>query len=98
MLNFLLESLLGDDVWLLHGFLEEWYLLFTIEQRNRHTLAEAKEHYDHLKNNPDYGALKHLACLQARLGADHFLKVSRFLEYNDWEVTNSGVERTGRAF
>ncbi len=26
------------------------------------------------------------------------MKISRFLEHEEWEATNNGVERTGRAF
>jgi hypothetical protein len=83
---------------LLRGFLEEWYSLFYDERRSRRTLEEAKERYDSLKNNPDYRKLEHLAGLQARLCEEHFLKISRFLEHEEWEATNNGVERTGRAF
>jgi hypothetical protein len=97
-LGFLFESPVGEEVRLLRSFLEEWYLLFYDEQRNRRTLAEAKERYDRLKNNPDYQKLEHLAGLQARLCEEHFQTVSRFLEHEEWEATNNGVERTGRAF
>jgi hypothetical protein len=97
-LGFLFESPVGEEVRLLRGFLEEWYSLFYDEQRNRRTLEEAKERYDRLKDNPDYQKLEHLAGLQARLCEEHFQKVSCFLEHDEWEATNNGVERTGRAF
>jgi hypothetical protein len=97
-LNFLFESPVGEEVRLLRSFLEEWYLLFYDEQRNRRTLAEAKKRYDGLKTNSDYQKLEHLAGLQARLCEEHFQKVSRFLEHDEWEATNNGVERAGRAF
>jgi hypothetical protein len=98
-LGFLLQSPVGEEVRLLRSFLEEWYLLFYDEQRtSRRTLGEAKERYDRLKNNPDYRKLEHLGGLQARLGEEHFLKISRFLEHEEWEATNNGVERKGRAF
>lgn len=83
---------------LLRGFLEEWYSLFYDERRNRRALEEAKERYDRLKDNPDYRKLEHLAGLQARLCEEHFLKISRFLEQDEWEATNNGAERMGRAF
>ena len=41
------------------------YLLFYDEQRKRRTPAEAKERCDRSKNNPDFGAIRHLARLQA---------------------------------
>jgi hypothetical protein len=97
-LGFLLDSPLGNEVRLRRGFLEEWYLLFHEEQHKWRTLAEAKERYDRLKNNPDYQKLKHLAGLQARFCEEHFLKVSRFLMQDGWEATNNGAERTGRTF
>jgi hypothetical protein len=97
-LRFLFESPVGEEVRRLRGFLEEWYLLFYDEQCNRRTLAEAKERYDRLKNNPYYQKLEHLAGLQARFCEEHFQKVSRFLEHEEWEATNNGVERAGRAF
>jgi hypothetical protein len=97
-LGFLFESAVGEEVRLLRSFLEEWYLLFYDEQRNRRTLEEAKERYDRLKNNLDYQKLEHLTGLQARFCGEHFQKVSRFLEHEEWEATNNGVERTGRAF
>jgi hypothetical protein len=97
-LGFLLGSPVGDEVRLLRGFLEEWYLLFHDEQHKPRALAEAKERYDRLKNNPAYRQLKHLAGLQARFCEEHFQKVSRFLEQDGWEATNNGAERTGRAF
>ena len=97
-LGFLLESPVGEEVRLLRSFLEEWYLLFYDERRNRRTLEEAKERYDRLKNNPDHHKLEHLAGLQARFCEEHFQKVSCFLEHEEWEATNNGVERMGRAF
>jgi transposase len=97
-LDFLFESPIGEQVQSIRGFLEEWYLLLHDEQHEQRTLAEAKERYDRLKNNPDYQKLKHLAGLQARFCEEHFLKISRFLEHAGWEATNNGVERTGRTF
>ncbi len=97
-LGFLLDSPLGEEVRLLRGFLEEWYLLFHDQQRNRRTLEEAKERYERLRTNPDYRLLKNLARLQARFCEEHFLKISRFLEQDGWEATNNGAERMGRAF
>lgn len=97
-LGFLLDSPIGEEVRLMRGFLEEWYLLFYDEQRNRRTLEEAKELYGLLKNDPHYRTLKHLAGLQARFGEEHFIKISGFLKHPDWEATNNGAERCARAF
>jgi transposase len=97
-LGFLFESPVGEEVRLLRGFLKEWYSIFYDEQRDRRTLEEAKERYDRLKDNPDYQKLEYLGGLQARFCEEHFRKVCRFLEHEEWEATNNGVERTGRAF
>ena len=98
-LDFLLQkSPICEKVQLLRDFLEEWYLLFHDQQRNRHTLEEAKERYERLRTNSDYRLVKHLARLQSRFCEEHFLKVSRFLEQDGWEETNNGAERTGHAF
>jgi lambda repressor-like predicted transcriptional regulator/transposase-like protein len=97
-LDFLFESPLGEQVRLLRGFLEEWYLLFHDERRERRPLSQAKERCERLKNDPRYRSLKHLGRLQARLDEEHFLKISRFLEQDRWETTNNGAERMGRAF
>jgi transposase len=97
-LHSLLESPIGAEVGLLRSFLEEWYALFYDERGERRTLPEAKERCERLKNDPRYRRLKHLRHLQARLDEEHFLKISRFLEQDQWEATNNGAERMGRAF
>lgn len=97
-LRFLLESPVGEQVGLVREFLEGWYTLFHDEQRNRRSPEEAKDRYERLRRDERYQTLKPLARLQARLGEEHFEKVSSFLRSQEWEATNNGAERSARAF
>jgi lambda repressor-like predicted transcriptional regulator/transposase-like protein len=97
-LRYLLESPVGEQVSLLREFLEQWYALFHDNQRNRRSLQQAKERYERLRNDERYRTLKPLARLQARLGEQHFRKVSCFLRSPQWEATNNGAERSARDF
>lgn len=97
-LQLLMDSPVGEQVGLLREFLEGWYALFHDEQRNRRSPKEAKERYERLRGDERYRTLKPLARLQARLGEEHFQKVSSFLSSPDWEATNNGAERSARAF
>jgi hypothetical protein len=97
-LRHLLESPVGEQVGLMREFLEQWYALFHDAQRNRCSLQQAKERYERLQNDERYRALKPLARLQARLGEEHFKKISSFLRFPDWEATNNGAERSARGF
>lgn len=97
-LRFLLESPVGEQVGLGREFLEGWYALFYDQQRNRRSPEEAKDRYERLRRDERYRALKPPARLQARLGEEHFSKISSFLRSPEWEATNNGAERSARAF
>jgi transposase len=97
-LRFLLESPVGEQVGLVREFLEGWYALFYDQQRNRRSPEEAKDRYERLRRDERYRTLKPLARLQARLGEEHFEKVSSCLRSQEWEATNNGAERSARAF
>lgn len=97
-LRFLLESPVGEQVGLVREFLEGWYALFYDQQRNRRSPEEAKDRYERLRRDERYRTLKPLARLQARLGEEHFEKISSFLGSQEWEATNNGAERSARAF
>jgi hypothetical protein len=97
-LNHLFESPVGEPIRLVRSFLEEWYLIFYDESRNRRTLQEAKEHYDSLMRDPRYQKLEPLARLQARFGEAQFRSISAFLGSEKWEATNNGAERGARSF
>jgi hypothetical protein len=97
-LNHLYESAVGEYIRLVRSFLEEWYLIFYDEQRNRRTLQEARERYEALMRDPCYQKLKPLARLQARFGEAQFDRICAFLRSEQWEATNNGAERSARAF
>jgi hypothetical protein len=97
-LNHLFKSPVGEHIGLVRSFLEEWYLIFYDEQRNRRTHQEAKERYDRLMGDPRYQKLKPLARLQARFGEVQFRSISGFLRSAEWEATNNGAERGARSF
>lgn len=97
-LSYLLESPVGEQVGLMREFLEHWYALFHDEHRERRSLQQAKERYERLRNDERYRVLKPLARLQARLGEQHFQKVSSFLRSPHWEATNNAAERGARGF
>lgn len=59
---------------------------------------EAKQRYERLRNDKRYREFKPLARLQARLGEQHFAKISSFLRSPQWETTNNGAERSARGF
>jgi hypothetical protein len=90
----LVESPIGEEVRLLRGFLEEWYLLFYDEQHDRRTLVETKERYYPLKSNPYYLTLEHVAGLPVRYCEEHFQEVSCFLEHE--ETNKTGSRKMGR--
>lgn len=57
-----------------------------------------KDHFERLRRDERYRTLKPLARLQARLGEEHFSKISRFLRSPKWEATmvpNAAPERSG---
>ncbi len=97
-LRYLLQSPVGEQVGLMREFLEEWYALFHDNQRERRSPEEAKDRYEYLRNDERYRTLKPLVRLQARLGEEHFQKVSSFLRSPQWEATNNGAERSARGF
>jgi len=97
-LRYLLESPVGEQVGLMREFLEEWYALFHNEHRDRRSPEEAKDRYERLRSDGRYRVLKPLARLQARLGEEHFEKITSFLRSADWEATNNAAERGARAF
>lgn len=59
-LRYLLESPVGEQVGLMREFLKQWYALFHDEQRNRRSLEDARERYEHLRNDARYRSLKPL--------------------------------------
>lgn len=97
-LEVLFESPIGGPLRLVRAFLEDWYAIWRDKAGARRTLDEAHQRYDLWRSEVAYGELKPLARVQARFDAERFGKVFRFLEYEQWEATSNGAERTARAF
>jgi len=93
----LLGSPVGQQLHVVRSFLVEWYQLWT-DDGQRRTLDEAKARYEAWRNSATYQAVSHLQRAQQRMTACKFEGLSQFLRDPEWEATNNGAERAGRAF
>ena len=93
----LLASPVGEQLQVARRFLEEWYLLWHDDGGQRRTLEDARERFAVWSNDASYAAVAPLRRVQERMTAE-FERLSQFLRNPDWEATNNGAERTGRAF
>ena len=91
-------SPVGDLVRLARAFLEEWYALWRDDTGQRRSFAEAQERHARWQTNADYAGLVPLQRVQRQCDAAQFAHVGTFLRHAEWESTNNGAERTGRAF
>jgi hypothetical protein len=94
----LLASRLGPQLHIVRSFLENCYGLWTDDQSQRRSLADALARYQTWKNNPAYRAVPQLRHLLERMTDEKFERLSQFLRNPAWEATNNGAERGGRAF
>lgn len=78
--------------------LVDWYLIWHDEQGQRRTLTEARSRYEAWQANGIYRALPALRQVQQRVTPAKFEQLSQFLQQPEWEATNNGAERAGRAF
>lgn len=79
-------------------FLIDWYRLWTDENRQQRAGAEAQARFETWRVNVTYAAIPALKRSQDRLTPARFESLSQFLHHPDWEATNNGAERAGRAF
>lgn len=79
-------------------FLVDWYRIWKDEAGQRRTLAEAQVRYEAWQTNETYAAVPTLHQLQRRVTPAKFEQLSQFLQQPEWEATNNGAERAGRAF
>lgn len=93
----LLTSPVGPQLQVARRFLEEWYLLLYDADGQRRTLDEARERFAAWSSDGAYATVAPLRRVQARMTAE-FERLSQFLRNPDWEATNNGAERAGRAF
>jgi len=80
------------------SFLLDWYRLWTDEQGHRRSLEEARMRYEAWRSSPIYRAEPPLRRLLEQMTDAHFEQLCPFLQHPDWEATNNGAERAGRAF
>jgi hypothetical protein len=62
----------------------------------RRTLEEARERFAAWSSDGAYASVAPLRRVQERMTAE-FERLSQFLRKQDWEATNNGAERAGRA-
>jgi transposase len=94
----LLACPVGAELQVLRSFLEDWYRLWKDEKGQRRALDEARVRYDAWRTDEAYRAVAPLRRLQQKMTDAKFEKLSQFLRHPEWEATNNGAERGGRAF
>jgi transposase len=94
----LLSSPVGEQLQVIRSFLVDWYQLWIDDRGQQRTLSEAKARYEAWRNSASYQAVPHLQRAQQRMTAARFEGLSQFLRDPEWEATNNGAERAGRAF
>jgi transposase len=94
----LLESPVGLELQLGRACLVDWYQIWKDEAGQRRTPVEAKAHYEAWRTNELYAAVPILHKVQGQVTPAKFEQLSQFLQQPEWEATNNGAERAGRAF
>jgi transposase len=94
----LLASPVGEQLQVVRSFLVDWYRLWIDDGGQRRAVVEARALYEAWRTNPTYQAVPQLQRVQARMTAAKFEGLSQFLRSSEWEATNNGAERAGRAF
>jgi lambda repressor-like predicted transcriptional regulator len=94
----LLASPVSTELAVARYFLVDWYRLWTKANGQRRSLAEARKRYESWRTRADYGTVSHLRHIQERMTEAKFERLSQFLRHPEWEATNNGAERAGRAF
>ena len=94
----LLASPVGPELQVGRDYLLEWYLIWQDETGQRRTPAEARSRYETWQTRETYRAVPALRQVQQRVSPAKFDQLSQFLQQPEWEATNNGAERAGRAF
>jgi transposase-like protein len=97
-INILFTSPIGEQLQVVRDFLVDWYRLWIDDNGQRRTLAEAKTRYEAWRDSTAYQAVAQLRRTQERITLAKFESLSQFLRHPQWEATNNGAERAGRAF
>lgn len=98
VVEMLLASPVGAMLQVVRSFLIDWYHLWTDAAGTRRTLDEARALYAAWRANPNYQDIPTLQQALERMTPAKFERVSQFLRHPEWEATNNGAERGGRAF
>jgi transposase len=94
----LLKSPIGPQLHVVRDFITEWYQLWQDESGQRRSRDEAQARFQRWRTRPDFLALPVLRRFFQRMTDSHFDQLSQFLRNPEWEATNDGAERAGRAF
>jgi transposase len=94
----LLSSPVGAELQVGRSFLVDWYCIWKDEAGQRRMLTEAKTRYEMWQTNEAYTAVPMLHKVQGQVSPAKFEQLSQFLQQPEWEATNNGAERAGRAF
>lgn len=94
----LLASPVGPELQVGRSFLVDWYRIWKDEAGQRQTPTEAEARYTAWQTNESYAEVPLLHKVQRQVTPAKFEQLSHFLQRPEWEATNNGAERTGRAF
>jgi hypothetical protein len=97
-LDALLASPLGTPLRIARDFLVAWYAIWRDEDGQRRDPEDATAQWQRWREEPAYRAVAPLRRVQQKVDAARFAKLSQFLREPQWEATNNGAERMGRAF
>lgn len=86
------------DLRVARAFLIDWYRLWTDENCQRRSVAEAQTCFEAWRADATYAAIPALKRIQEHLTPARLESLSQFLHHPHWEATNNGAERAGRAF
>jgi transposase len=95
---FLLESPVGDRLGLAQRFLRDWWAIWADEAGTKRSLSDAQERYQAWQTDADFATAAPFKRVQGRISAARFARLSQFLRQPEFEATNNGAERMGRAF
>jgi hypothetical protein len=88
----------GGELRVARTFLEHWFAIWADDLGNRQTPQEAERRYEIWRTDADATKIAPLRRQQQHLDADHFVRLSAFLQNPAWEPTNNAAERSGRIF
>ncbi len=97
-LQTLLQSPLGEPIRVVADFIKEWYSFWWEQDGRRSSFDQAQSRYQQWHKRQDYQSYRWLRRQVRLISPERFLKLTQFLKQPNWEATNNGAERMGRAF